>query len=200
MREFGASRTTVREVLSLLVDEGQIERRRGQGTSRVESFFPFDMTIPHSQEQWATYRRLVGNMTPRVLHRGWTDAPPPVARRLSDVEPGDPCLVIEYVFERDGTALAVTTNYLRESEGRLIEQVPFDVDYYSLLDRAGVSAAEQTATFQARHADRGMAEVLELDQGDPVLAYEQSIVDIDGDVFNTAFGTLRASVRITNRG
>jgi GntR family transcriptional regulator len=198
MAEFGASRTAVREGLSILVNEGQIERRRGQGTSRIASYVRFDQTIPHTEPQRRIYDEIISRMAPEIIHSGWTPVPPPIVRRLSGAAAGDQCLAVEYVFRLDGIPLAVITNYLRRTEAEKLEGRALRSDYYSHLRDAGIEIENQASFYQARHADRLTAEILNIGEGDPVLAFEQEIDDASGDVINVAFGTIHSDVRITS--
>jgi GntR family transcriptional regulator len=196
MDEFGASRTSIRDALAMLVDEGQIQRRRGQGTSRVASYPMFDLAVPRPDE-FDDYRMRTAGVRPKQLHRSWIAAPAPVARRLTDVGDGERCLAIEYVLVSSGEPLAVITNYLRGREGELVAERPFVTDFYSFLWGAGVPIADQATTLQATFADDGVATLLGVGSGSPVLAFEQAIRDASGDVIDVALGVFRGDVRMT---
>ncbi|HBR88785.1 MAG TPA: GntR family transcriptional regulator [Microbacterium sp.] len=196
MDEFSASRTAIRDALALLVDEGQIERRRGQGTSRVASYIVFDIAVPGPQDI-DEYRRLTSGVVPRLLHRSWTPAPAPLARRLTGVATGEPCLAIEYVLNARNEPIAVITNYLRASEGEMVAEVPFVADFYTFLLDAGVDIADQATTLQARLADNEVAPLHDVEVGSPVLAFEQAIRNGRGEVVDVALGVFRDDVRMT---
>ena len=178
------------------VDEGQIERRRGQGTSRVASYIVFDIAVPGPQDI-DEYRRLTSGVVPRLLHRSWTPAPAPLARRLTGVATGEPCLAIEYVLNARNEPIAVITNYLRASEGEMVAEVPFVADFYTFLLDAGVDIADQATTLQARLADNEVAPLLDVEVGSPVLAFEQAIRNGRGEVVDVALGVFRDDVRMT---
>ena len=196
MEEFHASRTSLREALALLVDEGQIERRRGQGTSRVARYRLFDIAVPRPEDA-DEHRRRASGVTPRVLHRAWIEAPGPLARRLTGVRDGERCLAIEYVLVVRGEPLAVITNYLRWREGEIVAEHPLVTDFYSFLLGAGVEIADQATTLQAGFADDGVAHLLDVVPGSPVLAFEQAIRDAAGEVVVVALGVFRGDVRVT---
>lgn len=196
MEAFHASRTSLRSALSLLVDEGQIERRRGHGTSRVASYRVFDIAVPQPGEV-EEYRRRTSRVRPRVLHRSWVAAPAPLVRRLTGVSDGDPCLAIEYVLVSGGAPLAVITNYLRGREGGIVADRPFVTDFYTFLLDAGVQIADQATTLHAIVADEVVAPLLDVEPRTPVLAFEQEIRDVRGEVIDVALGVFRGDVRMT---
>jgi len=197
MESFGASRTSVRRALALLVEEGQIQRRRGQGTARVASYPLFDMAIP-TAESLDDFRRKASGILPRLIHRSWTPAPAPVARRLTGVSPGDLCLAIEYVMVDRSEPIAVITNYLRAEEGVVIEDLSFVTDFYTFLLDAGVDIADQATTLQARPADGEVAPLLSVAPGSPVLGFEQEIRNSRGETVDVALGAFRGDIRVTS--
>lgn len=197
MDEFAASRTSVRRALSVLADEGHIERRRGQGTSPVESHRVYDMAIP-ARESFDAFRRRAAGIMPRILHRQWVPAPGPIASRLSGTDAGDPCLAIEYVLVDRNAPVAVITNYLRAPEAECVTALPFVTDFYSFLFDAGVDIADQATTLQARPADAEVAPLLEVPEGAAVLGVEQEIRNSRGDVIDVALGVIRGDVRVTS--
>lgn len=117
MERFSASRTTVRNALKLLHEEGMIQSRRGAGTtvctqemisahiahSRITDIFDIDfyyaMETPWEEESSEA-------IIDTVL------ADPVIAREL-EIETGTPVYRIQWLHSVNGTAYNFLTNYLR---------------------------------------------------------------------------------------
>ena len=107
------------------------------------------------------------------------------------VAPGTACLRLEYVSEIADVPIAIATNYVLFPEaGRLLE-VPFRVDWYTLLAEAGVVLGESEFVMDSVLADELSSALLSVPAGSALLAMDQTIADPDGRVFNVAFIRMR---------
>ncbi|WP_120043835.1 GntR family transcriptional regulator [Nocardia panacis] len=199
MARYQASREAVREALDLLRRDGLIERRRGLGTMTIRDEYLVPGLLPPRGDLYETYLP-GGHVTPRVLHRAWLPAPDAVVAHLDGVAPDDDCLCIDYVLLVDDRPTGVFTNYLRAGEAARVEQQLFDTDFYSLLHDSAVTPTNFDLSLQAGTADDCTATLLRIRPGAPILLWEQTIRDQNGQAVDYALGALRGDVVITLGG
>jgi len=107
--ELGVSRTTIRDALSRLENEGSIYRKQGAGTFVNEPGLQIKSRL---EEMWS-YEEVLRDhgYTPSVRVVGVSSEPASAA--LADdlgIEIGDPLLIIEKVFLEDDLPVALTYN------------------------------------------------------------------------------------------
>ncbi|MFE3257915.1 GntR family transcriptional regulator [Nocardia sp. NPDC059229] len=193
MAQHQASRETVREALDLLRRDGLVERRRGVGTMTIREEYVVPGVLPPQGNLFETYLA-DGHITPRLLRWNWIPAPSAVAAQLDGVAVDDDCLCIDYVLLIDDRPMAVFTNYLRSTEASRVDQQEFRTDFYSLLHSSDVTVAGFDLAVQAAAADDCSATLLHIAQGDPILLWEQTIRNPDGEAVDYALGALRGDV------
>ncbi|MET8429850.1 GntR family transcriptional regulator [Nocardia sp. NPDC004860] len=193
MAQHQASREAVREALDLLRRDGLVVRRRGVGTMTVREEYVVPGVLPAQGNLFETYLA-DGHITPRVLRWTWIPAPLAVATRLDGVTVDEDCLCIDYVLLIDDRPMAVFTNYLRSPEASRVDQEEFRTDFYSLLHCSDVAVAGFDLSVQAVAADECTARLLEIALGEPILLWEQTIRDSDGQAVDYALGALRGDV------
>jgi GntR family transcriptional regulator len=189
-REFQVSRNTVREALTMLVNEGVLVRRRGVGTSLVSS--PLTRAYDRGRgfadsisggRQRITYRTITLQMVPSVSM---------LRRRFGGAER-------EFVFwERltflDGEPNATWSSYL---PGRLAAPLMTDPRRDTLgLDEAfavlpGVLPDRTRRVVQARLADARTAVLLGVEPDSAVLHIERSVYADDGALLELGYGFCR---------
>ncbi|WP_328858254.1 GntR family transcriptional regulator [Williamsia herbipolensis] len=199
MREFGEPRDVVREALSLLADEGLIQRRRGVGTVIVASNYTVDGTLPGTSTSLSDHAA-IGAVGAQLLH--WRRGPVPavIADRLDDIACGDATLCMEYVLTIDGTPMGLITNYLRSGESAGMSPEDFGDDFYALLDHHGVDMHDHDIDMTAQAADARTAELLGIEPGSPTQLFEQTLRNSSGARFDFAIGRLRREIRLRITG
>ncbi|MTE17467.1 GntR family transcriptional regulator [Nocardia aurantiaca] len=193
MAQHQASREAVREALDLLRRDGLVERRRGVGTMTVREEYVVPGVLPPQGNLFETYLA-GGHITPRLLRWSWMPAPSAVAAQLDAVAVDDDCLCIDYVLLVDDRPMAVFTNYLRSPEASRVDQQRFRTDFYSLLHSSDVAVAGFDLSVQAAAADDCTATLLHIARGEPILLWEQTIRNPDGQAVDYALGAVRGDV------
>ncbi len=133
--ELGVSRTTIRDALSRLENEGSIYRKQGAGTFVNEPGLQIKSRL---EEMWS-YEEVLRDhgYTPSVRVVAVTSEPAsqPLAADLG-IEPGEQLLVVEKVFLEDDLPVALTYNRIpaRLVTGK-IAKAEGALPLYDLLDR-----------------------------------------------------------------
>lgn len=185
-----ATRAAVRAALAMLRTEGLIERAQGIGTHAVVA--PANALIEEALGVLRPPNSALfdGRTRPRLLDSATIATPHTLAPWLN-VEPGTPCLRLEYVAEVGDEPSVLATNYVLYPEaGRLLD-VPFRGDWYTLLAEAGVVLGESEFVLDSVLADPLTAALLGVAEGTALLAMDQTIADPAGRVFNVAFIRMR---------
>jgi GntR family transcriptional regulator len=191
MAAHGVTRGTVREALALLRAEGLIQRTQGVGTHSVSTAVDSLLDEAHGVASPAQDSIFNRRMRPRVLDCAVIPAPQTVARHLA-VEPGVPCLRLEYVALLADEPYGLATNYVLYPEAAALPDTPFVSDWYALLADAGVLLGESEFVVGCVLADRVTAPVLGVAEGAPLMALEQTISDPAGRPFDFAYVYSRA--------
>jgi GntR family transcriptional regulator len=188
MTAYGVTRATVRAALTLLRDEGLVERLQGVGTHAVVS--PPRTTIDEAHGMIGCGKLMSGSTPPRVLDRSRIRAPESLAIWLR-VPVGTPCLRLEYVAMHEGSPSAMATKYVLFPEAELLLATPFRGHWFTLLVDAGVALGESEIVLDCAPADPTSAGLLEIAPGAPLLAVEQSVFDPAGRLFTAALVRIR---------
>ena len=169
---FGLSRTTIRQALGRLEQEGLIERRKGQGTfvseSRSRSWL-LQSSGGFFQEEAVRGGRTVTSVVLRTEIRA---SLPPWARvALGVVGEG---ATLERVRSVDGLVAMYNVNHIVSDVAELALPLddPNESLYERLKERAGVEAVGGSRTLEAVLAQGELARLLELSDGSPVLFIE----------------------------
>jgi GntR family transcriptional regulator len=188
MLTYAAPRAAVREALTMLREEGLVERVQGIGTFTVhESRYISTLDEMHGDvRDEAVMRR----MRPEVLDRSVIPAPDAVARKLM-IEAGEPVLLLEYIAFVDSEAIALATNYVKFPEAEALLTAAFESHWYALLDIAGLPLGGSEWLLSAANADPSVATLLNLPAGAAVILAEELIWDEDGRVYNFAICYIR---------
>ena len=186
----GSTRAAVRAALVMLCTERLIERVQGVGTHAVVAPVRAQMEEALGVLRPTNSALFTPGTRPRLLDRSTIPTPDSLAGWLR-VAAGTPCLRLEYVSEIGDEPFAIATNYVLFPEaGRLLE-VPFRVDWYTLLAEAGVVLGESEFVMDSVLADGLSAALLHVEQGTALLAMDQTIASPHGRVFNVAFIRMR---------
>jgi len=184
--EFDAPRACVRDALALLQEEGLVTRVRGQGTFVTRGRILQSLHETHGVNEPAADSIWGGRMTARIIDWSDVSATPPVARMLQ-VEAGTRVLRIDYTAYLGDTVIGQATNHLTYPEAGRLAPDMMSVDFYAMLRNGGVQVGESVVLLETGAADEHDAAMLDIAVGDPVLAMEQTILDLDGRPVDAAF-------------
>jgi GntR family transcriptional regulator len=188
MLTHGVPRAAVREALSLLREEGLVERVQGIGTFAVhESRYISTMDELHGDVR---AEGVIRRTRPEILDRRIVPAPDAAARKLM-IESGEPVLLLEYLAFVDGEPIGLATNYVSFPEAEALLTAPFESDWYALLDAAGLPLGGSEWLLSAANADPAVAALLNVAPGAAVMLAEELIWDEDGRVYDFAICYIR---------
>ncbi len=185
MEQFAVPRSAVREALAMLHAEGLIDRRKGLGTLVVHSKCIVPLTENHGVGEPGPGSIWSGLMRTHLLD--WSVVPlPQIAAERMDAKPGERSLRIDYVAMLDGTPLGTATNYLRYPWADAVGPAQFKVDWYAMLDAAGLPIGETTFLWEAGLADAMDAKLLGIDVGAAIMIGEEVIYAPSGVAYDFA--------------
>jgi GntR family transcriptional regulator len=174
-RRFGLSRTTIRQALGRLEQEGLITRRKGHGTFVAETR-PRSWLLQSSggffQDEVERLGRSVTSVVRRTIAGGALPPWAAAALGLAEREGG----TLERVRSIDGLVAMVVLNHLPPDLARAVLPLddPNESLYARLAERTGVQAAGGRRVVEAVAADRRLAGLLEVAVGSP-LVYVESV-------------------------
>jgi GntR family transcriptional regulator len=171
-REYGVSRTTVRQTLQSLLQDGLIYRQVGRGTFVAPGATNNGgMRVVGSIEDMVAYAK---ETVFRLLDRRETQAEPQVARRLG-VSAKARVVRIDAIRSMKRRPLSTHTIFLPHEIGELIPREALSgAPVITLVEaRAGVFIREAVQWIQAVLADRTTADRLGLRRGSPILWIER---------------------------
>ncbi|WP_307800265.1 GntR family transcriptional regulator [Actinomadura nitritigenes] len=197
VREFGASRNTVREALALLRAEGLIERCPGVGTHAVAEKYP------HGLERLlglAETLREHGEVANEVRTTGLLTPSREVSSRLR-LPAGEQVVYIERIRRLDGLPLSLDLTYVPRDLGEpLLAEDLVRNDIFVLLERiAGRPLGRAEVTLEAVNADPHSAATLDAPRGAALLMLERLTHLSDGRPVDLEFIRFRGD-RITMSG
>lgn len=188
---YSVSRGIVREVLTLLRDEGLIARTQGVGTHVVAPTAHRRLEDIQDTAESKSDSLFNGRLRLTSFESAVISAPGAASRAL-DVPTGTPCLRVDYAAGTiSGDVDAAATNYVLFPEAQRLIDTPFVVDWYAYLSSAGVKIGASDFTVSAVLSDETLASVLRTTEGAPLLLLEQTIRDMSGRVFNYAIAHAR---------
>jgi GntR family transcriptional regulator len=184
-RQYGASRGAVRGALDLLREEGLIDRVPGAGT------FAVSRLARHRFDRLRGLSEGVERGTERVDHRvlalDRVPAPDVVAEVLG-VEAGDDVVMVERRSFIDGRPVMLGTHWLPCDPFAALEAEAFEGELHELYERGlGVRVAGSHSTIEAVSADVGVADLLGVPPGVPLLRFERTIKMVDGRAVEFGF-------------
>lgn len=172
MRDYGASRAVVRDVLQQLKTTGVVRREQGVGT-HADIGSVFGLYEFHGVDvipEQSTY--------PRVVDRTIIPTPPVALERMPDCGPA--VLRVEYLAAPADFASAVSTNYFVLPKAARLETAPFGHNIYQFLHNGGLTLSSSEFLIGAMAADEALAARLSIAPMTPLLSLEQVMYDEEG--------------------
>lgn len=191
-KEFGLSRTTVRQALGRLEQRGLIDRRKGQGTF-VREGAPGLWLLQSSEGFFQDEVDRAGRaVTSRTLRAERGELPAWACESL-DLPAGSTGATLERLRSVDGAVALYVVNHIPEvlAEAAMTIANSDESLYRRLYERAGVLPHGGRRTLEAVPAEEWLAALLELEPGAPV-AFIQSV---GWDAQLRPFDTYRAWLR-----
>ena len=187
---YSVSRGIVREVLTLLRDEGLIARTQGVGTHVVAPTAHRRLDDIHGAAE--TSGNLFNGRLRLTSFDSTVISAPGAASRALEVATGTPCLRVDYAAGTiNGDVDVSATNYVLFPEAQRLIDTSFVVDWYAYLSSAGVKIGGSDFTVSAVLSDETLASVLRTTVGAPLLLLEQTVRDTSGRIFNYAIAHAR---------
>jgi GntR family transcriptional regulator len=191
MAEYGVSRTTVREAVLALAQEGLLSRRQGRGTFIAAAKFVDELSALTGFTEEMESRRLsprarVVSQETVVLERRQAE--------LLGLPAGSPAYrIVRLRLVRD-VPLEIETAVLPLDLGlRLLQANLEEEGYYPLLEqRHGIRISEAEETIEARLASADEARLLGLQRGAAVIVRERVTWDESGRAVALAHCVVRA--------
>ncbi|TDD16860.1 GntR family transcriptional regulator [Nonomuraea diastatica] len=183
-RRLAVSRVTVREALGQLWLEGLISRRWGVGTFVRQrpgpAAGPFTNVFVDLHDIGSLPHRIAATgRTPSLPHARVEQVPaPPEAAAALGLAPGEPIWRVERCLAIDGTPAIVLYDHVPLR----VNGVPFDPgpvtqmggDFPTLVHATGTRIVRDEARLEAAPAGEGVATLLGVDAGSPVLCTRQT--------------------------
>jgi GntR family transcriptional regulator len=156
---YQVSRTTVRQVLDLLTNEGLIYRQQGRGTFVAHP--TVEQTLVRIVNFTEDMRMRGSEPSSKVLFSGLIPAPPDIAAKLQ-IEAGEELACLERLRLADGEPMGLDESYLihRYCGGILEEDYVTNSLRQSLAQKYGIHWTHAKQAIRAVLATREQAEVL----------------------------------------
>jgi GntR family transcriptional regulator len=171
-RHYGLSRTTVRQALGRLEQEGLISRRKGQGTF-VEGTQPRSWLLQSSEGFFQEEVDRMGRMVTSKLLRASRGPLPRWACDALGLPAGSEGATLERVRSVDGLVAMYNINHLPPALADTALSLEANESLYQRLkEREGVEVAGGRRTVEAVRAQERLAELLEVPPGTPLVFIE----------------------------
>lgn len=195
--EFFVSRNTIREALTLLKNEGLIERGPKVGTHVAQRKFQHGLDALLGLKE--TFKDL-GEVRNEVRAAMPVTAPPAVAARLQ-LKRGEPAVFIERLRFLGDLPLSLDLTYLTPVIGTQILDFPLESnDLFALIERvSGHRLGSASLALEAIPADAHSAATLQVPDGAALLMLERLTSLDDGTPVDLEYIRMRGD-RITMRG
>jgi GntR family transcriptional regulator len=178
-RQYGTSRTTVRQALAELVIEGRLLRMQGKGTFVAKPKVAQSLELASYTEGM---RQFGLHPQTKILDIGYVTADEELATML-DVRQGGRLLRVHRLRLADGEPMSIDTSHLpaRRFPG-LRRQLERHASLYETLRTAyGIQLEEAEETIETVLADPHDAKLLGVDAGSPLLLLSRHAIDTTGE-------------------
>jgi GntR family transcriptional regulator len=175
---FGVSRTTVRQALARLEQEGMVDRRKGFGTF-VAAGGPGVWLVQSQEGFFGDEARLGRDVTSRILRRAQTELPDWAATAL-ELPQGTHGVMIERLRAVDGKIALVVTDCLPADLAGTVLGMDANESLYARLEAEHrLSVAGGRRFLESVRAGKRLAGLLETDRGAPLAFIESVSWDAD---------------------
>jgi GntR family transcriptional regulator len=183
--EFACSRNAVRDALSMLREEGMVERTQGAGTFAVSRKLVHQFDRVHSSHD-AAERSGIVPLRGRFIGSQTVVASPALIDKLA-LAAGAICTRLEFLTLHGDRPVAVTRSYVPgDSHGAPIGSV-FSGDYYDRLEQSGIEVGSAVQKVEAVLADAWTADHLAIEVGAPLMLFSRVLYGTDGQPVETGF-------------
>ena len=195
--EFFVSRNTIREALSVLKNEGLIDRGPKVGTHVAQRKYDHGLDALLGLKE--TFKNL-GEVRNEVRAAMAVAAPPAVANRLQ-LKPGEHAVFVERLRYLGDLPLSLDLTYLTPDIGTQILDHPLETnDLFALIEQvSGHRLGSASLALEAIPADPHSAAALQVPDGAPLLMLERLTSLDDGRPVDLEYIRMRGD-RITMRG
>jgi GntR family transcriptional regulator len=195
--EFFVSRNTIREALTVLKNEGLIDRGPKVGTHVAQRKYEHGLDALLGLKE--TFKDL-GEVRNEVRAAMLVAAPPSVARRLQ-LEPGEQAVFIERLRYLGDLPLSLDLTYLTPDLGSQVLDHPLETnDLFALIEQvSGQRLGSASLALEAIPADAHSAATLQVPDGAALLMLERLTSLDDGRPVDLEYIRMRGD-RITMRG
>jgi GntR family transcriptional regulator len=195
--EFFVSRNTIREALTVLKNEGLIDRGPKVGTHVAQRKYEHGLDTLLGLKE--TFKHL-GEVRNEVRAAMPVAAPPAVARRLQ-LEPGSQVVFVERLRFLGDLPLSLDLTYLAPDIGTQILDHPLETnDLFALIEQvSGHRLGSASLALEAISADAHSAATLQVPEGAALLMLERLTSLDDGRPVDLEYIRMRGD-RITMRG
>jgi GntR family transcriptional regulator len=172
---FAVSRTTVRQALARLEQEGLVSRRKGQGTF-VRDRWPRSWLVQASGGFFQEEEARTGHPVTSQVRRVERGVLPAWAADTLSLASGGLGVTLERIRSSDGLIAMYNVNYLPERFAETVVSLRTDESLYQRLrEEHGVEAAGGRRVLEAVSAEARLASLLDVPPHTP-LAYIESVV------------------------
>ena len=184
---YQVSRVTVRRALSELTSEGLLERKQGKGTFVATPRGGLPLKNLHSFHDSCKLNRVKPSIA--VIHVRETEAGAEAAEGLN-ISRGSRVLEILRVCRADGVPVVLERNHFSMAYAWLQDQ-DLSGSLYNILREYGVEPKLALHDVSLRFADRDEAELLETEEGTPLICLHEVIYDQRGRPLHTNIQLIR---------
>jgi GntR family transcriptional regulator len=176
-RRFGVSRMTARQAVQLLVNEGRVERRRGQGTFVATPRIPHVLGSPLSFTASMQRRGLRASSV--ILQFGRIDPSPEDTATLA-LEPGERPILLERLRLADGIPMAIERAVIAPFCEQVLEEDFSNASLHAAFERLGHIPTKALTHVSARRVRARERSLLQLPSSGVVMCERQAISDQHG--------------------
>jgi GntR family transcriptional regulator len=168
---YGVSRITVRRAIGELETRGYVHRQQGKGTFVSQSRIQREMgRLISFSEEMRSQGHLPGSRLLNLQHKA-ADRSTALALHLHE---GDPTWIVERLRLADDEIVSFSISYLNLPPHVYLTPMELrtEISLWSLLRKKGISISEGETSVRATIADQHYAELLGVEEGDPLLVRE----------------------------